>query len=832
MDQLAAADTRADMRRLLTEAMNAPAPSAEAQIPRATSQSSNQPALDAAAAGPQRAATADAVARTAPMSNPLITLAPAPNAASAQLSRAETPEPSASANPTPAPARPMQTNAGGTNAGFESVPIESPTASTSQNPTAAGGEALSAPATAVQRGDQGTPQSLLSQGMSQPSPVGQGSGLTIGSTSVGPRRNTSDAGDQSGLAASGTVIGRPGRGRTSGNAVVATPGPVAMGGAMAGAPGATARAGNALDGAALGLQPAASSGGASLGERTAAVPGSMLRPSNGVGGLSLGPAGGGGGTTGTASGGSLTGATGTGVGGPRRDGGSADIAGPVGGVAAGRSRSRLSSGDALASLPGDGMIAVGAAQGAGRTDAGAAAPLGIDAAAGAAGMRREAGGLPVLIAAPTGPGGLSSRPARDIGLPSRRARPESEVVHLDTSRLVPERLGGKISGGGQVRDTAVVGLKQRDPTARGEVAKTMGGSEETEHAVEMGLDFLARHQSPDGSWRLHDFGNGKPGYADAGQASVEADTAGTGLALLAFLGAGYTHHDAKYGDVIERGLTFLLKNQKPDGDLYVPPRRNPEGSNTWFYSHGIASIALCEALGMTRDDDLLRKPAQRALDFIVRSQDPQYGGWRYRPGFGSDTSVSGWQLMALKSGERVGLSVPPATYAGVEKWLNFAQGPSGDPTRYAYRPQTTEPEMADYRRTNRVMTAEALLMRQYLGWTRGNKNLTGGADYLLTELPSLGTPQRPDRNSYYWYYATQVMFHMKGDYWKRWNDRLRPLLVDHQVREGDLAGSWDPRNPVPDEWGTAGGRIYVTSINLLILEVYYRYLPLYQNLEE
>jgi hypothetical protein len=610
---------------------------------------------------------------------------------------------------------------------------------------------------------------------------------------------------------------------------------------MAGAPGSTQRAGNALEGAPLGLQPAASSGGSSLGERTAALPGTMLRPSSGLGGSLLGPAGGAGGAaTGATGGGSIsqggnlgsTGDGGNGIGGPRRDGGTADIAGPVGGAASGRTRSRLSTGDAVAALPGEGMIAVGAVPGAGRADTGAAAPQGIDAAAGIAGMRREVGGLPVLVAAPEGPGGLSSRPARDLGLPSRRARPESEVVHLDTSRLIPERLGGKQSGGGQVRDTAVVGLKQRDPTARGEVAKSMGGSEETEQAVEIGLEFLARHQAPDGSWKLHDFGNGKPGYADAGLASVEADTAGTGLALLAFLGAGYTHHDAKYGDVIERGLTFLLRNQKPDGDLYVPPRRNPEGSNTWFYSHGIASIALCEALGMTRDDDLLRKPAQRAVDFIVASQDPQFGGWRYRPGFGSDTSVSGWQLMALKSAERVGLSVTPNVYVGVEKWLNFAQGPGGNPTRYAYRPQTTEPEMANYRRTNRVMTAEALLMRQYLGWTRNDRNLVGGADYLLTELPSLGTAEKPDRNSYYWYYATQVMFHMKGRYWKEWNDRLRPILVDHQVRQGELAGSWDPRGPVPDEWGTAGGRIYITTINLLILEVYYRYLPLYQNLEE
>ena len=118
-------------------------------------------------------------------------------------------------------ARSMQANSGGANAGFESVELPSPSASASQNPTAAGGAEMTAPATAVERGDQGTPQSLLSQGNNLPSPIGQGSGPTVGSTSVGPQRNTSDAGSEAGLAAAGTVFGRPGRGRTSGNAVIA-----------------------------------------------------------------------------------------------------------------------------------------------------------------------------------------------------------------------------------------------------------------------------------------------------------------------------------------------------------------------------------------------------------------------------------------------------------------------------------------------------------------------------------------------------------------------------------------------------------------------------------
>jgi hypothetical protein len=127
------------------------------------------------------------------------------------------------------------------------------------------------------------------------------------------------------------------------------------------------------------------------------------------------------------------------------------------------------------------------------------------------------------------------------------------------------------------------------------------------------------------------------------------------------------------------------------------------------------------------------------------------------------------------------------------------------------------------------MTAVGLLMRLYTGWKRDNANLAKGADFLKDNLPALGTPREPQRDTYYWYYGTQVMFHMGGEHWQAWNSRLHPLLVGTQVRAGPLAGSWDPKGVVPDRWGPHGGRLYVTTLNLLSLEVYYRHLPLYEE---
>ncbi len=351
-------------------------------------------------------------------------------------------------------------------------------------------------------------------------------------------------------------------------------------------------------------------------------------------------------------------------------------------------------------------------------------------------------------------------------------------------------------------------LSMRRKGLREKAAATLGGSPESERAVELGLKWLAAHQHADGHWSIHAFDANCRGHRCSGTGSFEADPAATGLALLAFLGAGHTHREGDYRSEVARGLQWLVDQQADDGRLYVG-----DAQYVLFYSHGMATIALCEAYGLTHDESL-REPCQRALQFITDSQHPQFGGWRYRPRFESDTSVSGWQLMALKSGQTAGLSVPAPVFARVSRWLKSAEKAPGI---FAYHPT---------RAASLPMTAEGLLMLQYLGADRNDPRLRAGADHLAKNLPSLAY-----RDVYYWYYATQVMFHMQGRYWEAWNGKLRDMLIDTQEKTGGEAGSWDPLEPVPDRWGKAGGRVYVTCLRLLTLEVYYRHLPLYLKLE-
>jgi len=338
------------------------------------------------------------------------------------------------------------------------------------------------------------------------------------------------------------------------------------------------------------------------------------------------------------------------------------------------------------------------------------------------------------------------------------------------------------------------GLGGRTPEQRARLAAERGGSAQSEDAVELGLAWLAAHQYEDGGWRLnHQEGPCASRCDNPG--SVGTSTGATALALLPFLGAGYTHRQGKYQDVVERGLYYLTSRMletRHGGDLQ-------EGT---MYAQGLATLALCEAYAMT-DDQELKPYAQKALDFICNAQHPR-GGWRYVPGAPGDTTVTGWQVMALKSGRMAGLFVPSHVIELVKEYLNSVQDAGG--AFYGYQSSRKYPGP----------TAVGLLLRMYLGWTRDDERLARGALYLSATGPS-------KTDMYFNYYATLVLNHREGSEWERWNLQLREYLIGTQERSGHPAGSWF----FADRHGSVGGRLYTTALCTMMLEVYYRYLPLY-----
>ncbi|MFP4056828.1 MAG: prenyltransferase/squalene oxidase repeat-containing protein [Candidatus Brocadiia bacterium] len=329
-----------------------------------------------------------------------------------------------------------------------------------------------------------------------------------------------------------------------------------------------------------------------------------------------------------------------------------------------------------------------------------------------------------------------------------------------------------------------------------------GTTKRAESSVMAGLYWLAKAQEPDGRWSCKKW-----------DGSGEHDVGMTGLALLAFLGAGYTHTRGTFKDTVAKGLAWLKASQKDSGSF---------GWKT-FYEQGIAAMAVSEAFAMTRSQQVGRM-AQRAIDYIVQTQ-PDHGGFRYRGSVDKqhgDVSVTGWQIMAIKSGICAELEVPESA---VEHSRLFLKNVSRDYGRSAY--------LVNSGRADAATSAIGMLCKQFMGGDF-NDDIAQCADWLLDKGATVGRGKNKlVGDLYYTYYSVLAMFQMgdNSEYWLRWNKLFRDALVAQQVRQirddrgRFVRGSWDPAN---HQWGKRGGRVYSTAMAVLSLEVYYRFLPVYK----
>ncbi|MFM8572268.1 MAG: prenyltransferase/squalene oxidase repeat-containing protein, partial [Pirellula sp.] len=319
-----------------------------------------------------------------------------------------------------------------------------------------------------------------------------------------------------------------------------------------------------------------------------------------------------------------------------------------------------------------------------------------------------------------------------------------------------------------------------------------GGDVYTEQAVARALEFLARTQSPDGSWSALRFGAGQSNASPTRDAVYRAntgkyaDTAMTGLALLAFLGAGHTHTDpGPYSTNVTRGLGFLIEQQFPSGDLSGRSQIGSEPTVRYsrMYSHGIAGIALAEAYAITQDPKLL-EPIRNATAYTIKAMNPKTGGWRYDfasedPG---DTSQFGWQAMLLSSASSSNASPLQGTHRVLlQRFLDsVSTGRAGGLAVYRNINPQTRPGIEQ---ASVAMTAEALAMRAMLDLPISAQAIQEAQQMMLDQLPGRGEP-----NFYYWYYATLALHQTKqsSGAWTTWNEALKSELLSTQVTEGDL----------------------------------------------
>ena len=361
----------------------------------------------------------------------------------------------------------------------------------------------------------------------------------------------------------------------------------------------------------------------------------------------------------------------------------------------------------------------------------------------------------------------------------------------------------------------------RSAAAKAALVQKYGGNQASEKAVATGLKWIASHQRADGSWNFNDIGDPETFDKEGKPEGRDAPTGATAAALLAFLGAGHTHQDpGPYKVNVEKGLAYLLANARvgtQGGDFRGGVDKNG------MYIQGLAGIALAEAYGMTKDRRL-RLAAETGALFIVNAQSPLDGGWRYIPAFErktpepSDTSVVGWQLMALKSAQAANIKINRRVFLGVSSFLDAAS--HNDGAEYGYKTRASYGAGSDGAGSvTPARSAVGLLCRMYLGWDEDDERLARGVELLAK--------RGPERNdSYYAYYATQVLHHWGGEKWEEWNAVQRDYLVTTQEQSGPKAGSWNPGNSHNDK---GGGRLWVTCLSVMTLEVYYRHLPLYER---
>ncbi len=340
-------------------------------------------------------------------------------------------------------------------------------------------------------------------------------------------------------------------------------------------------------------------------------------------------------------------------------------------------------------------------------------------------------------------------------------------------------------------------------------------------SVETGLDWLARHQDPEGFWDCDAFGAQCERGKCSGKGNPLNDVGVTGLAVLAFLGADNTLTSGPYCDAVRRGCGFLCTVIDPENGCLTLE----EGVH-FMYNHAIGSLALTKAYGAS-SWPALATPAERVLAYIHGSKNPGKA-WRYnlddpREEKQNDVSVTGWMVRCLVSAHACGLTCYEKDIRDALAYIDDMTDSTTGRTGYNECGHGGSREAGDQNTwpfdETEAMTAVAMVCRSLAGQVLDNLESQGlhidaGAKLLCQQMP--GKEENRNRvDYYYWYYGSRAMARVGGTRWKKWKTAVSGLLLDHQDSSKCAEGSWDPRR---DPWGDRGSRIYTTALNTLTLQ--------------
>jgi hypothetical protein len=368
--------------------------------------------------------------------------------------------------------------------------------------------------------------------------------------------------------------------------------------------------------------------------------------------------------------------------------------------------------------------------------------------------------------------------------------------------------GGNGTGWGQ-GDGPGMGTKGwPDRSSRHVIIKRFKAPTGTLASTDLGLKWLAYHQEADGRWDAMKYG-----------ASVKTDTAVTGMALLAFLGAGHTERVGEYKVNVQRAVAWLKSKQAADGSIWDTSDDSAHHRKIG-YPNAIATLAMAEAAGMGNVPET-KNAAQKAIDYATEihqcGEGYEKSGWRYAAKEAGDLSVTGWYVMALKSAKIAGLKVPASAFDGAIRFLDSVEVKEGGDAYAASRYKYTSNN--EHSHTAHRLGAIGNLSRQFLGWKK--EDLQSSVEWFVNKggVPTYGANGEAV-DLYYWYYGMMCVFQQQDKaLWDRWKDTMKPVIIDNQCVKGDEAGSWNPVGAYSGEWGRVGQ----TALNALCLEVFYRY---------
>ncbi|MFH1230163.1 MAG: prenyltransferase/squalene oxidase repeat-containing protein [Planctomycetota bacterium] len=367
--------------------------------------------------------------------------------------------------------------------------------------------------------------------------------------------------------------------------------------------------------------------------------------------------------------------------------------------------------------------------------------------------------------------------------------------------------------------------RKRGRIGRQRVAKPEGD------AVVAGLIWLAKHQNPDGSWGAKSFQNQCRDTRCSGIGDEQYNIGLTGLSMLAFTGAGYTnssrdtYEDICFGDVVRKGALYLTGIQLSDGTF------GGVREGKFMYNQALATYAMADLYALNMDNPagvIFREPVERAVKYILDTQNPNKG-WRYQPKSGqNDTSVSGWVAMALKAAEGCNIPVPPEAFANIKSFYDDVTDKNYGKVGYTELGSLAIRGDEDQRLVNAntiqpSLTAIGIMVRIFIDKKTTDPLIKLGVSQILSSLPTWDTSNPCIIDYYYWFYASYCLNQYdgpNGQSWTAWNEKIKDVLLKHQhiKSDGCANGSWDPI----DRWSSEASRIYCTATNVLTLEVYYR----------